>query len=38
MLDLQKCREIKFKEDRADFALQGENLTMLACLKSGFGF
>ena len=38
MLDIQKVREGKFKEDRIEYALRGENPTMISRLKSGFVF
>lgn len=38
MLDLQKIREGKYKEDRIGYALRGENPTQLARLESGFAF
>jgi len=38
MLDIQKFREGKFKEDRIGYALRGENPTMISRMKSGFVF
>ncbi len=38
MLDIEKYRLGKFKEDRMGYALRGENPTMLARLRSGFVF
>ncbi|MBI5958876.1 MAG: hypothetical protein HY866_09090 [Chloroflexi bacterium] len=38
MLDIQKFREGRFKEDRIGFALRGENPTLLTRMKSGFVF
>ena len=38
MLDIQKFREGKFKEDRIGCALRGENPTMVSRMKSGFVF
>jgi diadenosine tetraphosphate (Ap4A) HIT family hydrolase len=38
MLDIQKFREGKFKEDRIGYALRGENPTMISRMNSGFVF
>ncbi len=38
MLNIQKFREGKFKEDRVGYALRGENPTMIARVNSGFVF
>lgn len=38
MLDIQKFRSGKFKEDRIEYALRSENPTMISQLKSGFVF
>jgi diadenosine tetraphosphate (Ap4A) HIT family hydrolase len=38
MIDIQKFREGKFKEDRIGYALRGENPTQIARMKSGFVF
>jgi diadenosine tetraphosphate (Ap4A) HIT family hydrolase len=38
MLDIQKFREGKFKEDRIGYALRGENPTMISRMSSGFVF
>jgi diadenosine tetraphosphate (Ap4A) HIT family hydrolase len=38
MLDIQKFREGKFKEDRIGYALRGENPTMISRMASGFVF
>ncbi len=38
MLDIEKFREGKFKEDRIGYALRGENPTMIARVNTGFVF
>jgi hypothetical protein len=38
MIDIQKFREGKFREDRIGYALRGENPNQIARMKSGFVF